>query len=203
MPTVAPDYCIFWIHRWWPWADPWWACMQKGEWSAWVQAIFSVAAILAAIGIALWQRRTEQVAARATARATVMVVGAAIDSKLHMLIATVMAVIDEHSHPSRPTAVERGVFVQTLFAKAELPTEDQMLLLASAVPAAAATMANGVAAIKRVLVGLDFVVSAPTLTTLSDTEILAHYLGTKNNLHSALNYLKAARAEMQKYATAA
>lgn len=202
MPTVAPDYCFLWIHRWWPWTDPWWACMQKSEWSAWAQAIFSVAAILAAIGIALWQRKTEQAAAQATARATVMVVGAAIDSKVHMLIATLTAVLDEHSNPSRPTAVERGQFVQALFAKAELPTEEQILLMTGAMPNAAAIMANGIAAVKRVLVGLDFVVTAPLLTTLPEKEILAHYLGTRNNLHTALRCLQAARAEMQKYAEA-
>ena len=34
----------------------WWAtCMTKGEWSGWMQAIFSVLAILGAITIAWWQ----------------------------------------------------------------------------------------------------------------------------------------------------
>lgn len=200
MSTMNPDFCFLWIHKWWPWSDPWWACMQKGEWSAWVQAVFSVAAIIAAIGIAMWQRHSEQKASRATARATVMVVGAATDSKLHMLIATITAVLDEHLHPSRPTAVERARFVQALFAKTELPSEEQMLLLAGAMPNAAATMASGVAAVKRVFTGLDFVVSAPTLTTLSEAAILANYLGTRSNLVTASQCLKAARSEMLRFA---
>lgn len=40
----APEYCFLWID-WWP------LCMSKSEWSGWVQAIFSVIAILAAFAI--------------------------------------------------------------------------------------------------------------------------------------------------------
>ncbi|WP_143098209.1 hypothetical protein [Variovorax sp. OK605] len=36
--------------------------MQKNEWASWVQAIFSVIAICAAVGIAMWQRRAEKAA---------------------------------------------------------------------------------------------------------------------------------------------
>ena len=48
MPT--PEYCFLSIN-WWP------LCMTKAEWSGWIQAIFSVVAILAAFAISEIQQR--------------------------------------------------------------------------------------------------------------------------------------------------
>ena len=44
------EYCFLWI-------DHWSTCMTKSEWSGWMQAIFSVLAIVAALFIATRQRR--------------------------------------------------------------------------------------------------------------------------------------------------
>ena len=44
------EYCFLWID-WWP------MCMTKSEWSGWMQAVFSVLAILAAVLVATSQRR--------------------------------------------------------------------------------------------------------------------------------------------------
>lgn len=42
------EYCFLWID--------WWAtCMTKAEWSGWMQAVFSVIAIVSAALLALWQ----------------------------------------------------------------------------------------------------------------------------------------------------
>lgn len=49
VPPPPPDFCLLWAHRWWVWSEPWWACMQKGEWASWAQAVFSVLAIFVAI----------------------------------------------------------------------------------------------------------------------------------------------------------
>jgi hypothetical protein len=183
---------------------PGWAAFgrwaERADAPAWVQAVGSVAAILAAIGIAAWQRHADKETEKKTARATVMVVGASTDSKVHTLIATATAMLAEHSLPGHPTAVERARHFQILFAKAELPTEEQMLLLAGAVPNAAATMANGVAALKKVILLLDYVVSAPTLTTLNEKNLLGHYLSTRHNLVMGLKYLESARAELLAFA---
>lgn len=45
-----PEYCLLGID-WWP------LCMTKAEWSGWMQAIGTVAAILAAVGVAYVQHR--------------------------------------------------------------------------------------------------------------------------------------------------
>ena len=46
----ADEYCFMWI-------DWWVTCLTKAEWSGWMQAIFSVVAIFAAVLIASKQRR--------------------------------------------------------------------------------------------------------------------------------------------------
>lgn len=48
----APEYCLLWID-WWP------LCMTKAEWSGWVQAIGSVAAIGLSVWVVQRQHRLE------------------------------------------------------------------------------------------------------------------------------------------------
>lgn len=43
----AQEYCFLWID-WWP------MCMTKAEWSGWIQAVFSVVAILASSLLAIY-----------------------------------------------------------------------------------------------------------------------------------------------------
>ncbi|MGJ7544340.1 hypothetical protein [Variovorax sp. LT1R16] len=47
---TVPEFCFLWLD-WWPF------CMTKSEWSGWAQAIFSVAAIVAAVWISERQQR--------------------------------------------------------------------------------------------------------------------------------------------------
>lgn len=49
----AQEYCFLWI-------DHWSTCMTKAEWSGWMQAVFSVAAILAAALLTRWQITHQQ-----------------------------------------------------------------------------------------------------------------------------------------------
>lgn len=49
----APEYCVLWI-QWWP------LCMTKAEWSGWVQAIGSIAALVAGVLIVRWQLRRQK-----------------------------------------------------------------------------------------------------------------------------------------------
>ncbi|RZI78743.1 MAG: hypothetical protein EOP38_27175, partial [Rubrivivax sp.] len=50
--VIAAEYCLLWVN-WWP------MCMAKGEWSSWVQAIGSVAAILWSSRLIRAQHRLE------------------------------------------------------------------------------------------------------------------------------------------------
>lgn len=46
--NATQEYCLFWSDYWW------WMCMTKAEWAGWMQAIFSVLAILASGFISMW-----------------------------------------------------------------------------------------------------------------------------------------------------
>ncbi|KGG86711.1 hypothetical protein [Comamonas thiooxydans] len=46
----APEYCLFWI-------DHWSTCMTKSEWSGWMQAIGSIAAIVFALTLPYIQNK--------------------------------------------------------------------------------------------------------------------------------------------------
>lgn len=46
MGTAVPEYCLFWIQS---------LCMLRSDWAAWVQAVGSMAAILGAAWVAIWQ----------------------------------------------------------------------------------------------------------------------------------------------------
>lgn len=54
---LAPEYCLLWINHWS-------ACMTKAEWSGWVQAIFSVVAIVATALIVNYQQKAQRLAER-------------------------------------------------------------------------------------------------------------------------------------------
>lgn len=51
----AQEYCVLWF-----WTDWWPMCMTKAEWSGWMQAVFSVAAICFSAHFALKQRRDNE-----------------------------------------------------------------------------------------------------------------------------------------------
>lgn len=58
--SITLEYCLLAID-WWP------LCMTKGEWSGWMQAIGTVLAILAAVGVAYVQHRQNLAQQRITA----------------------------------------------------------------------------------------------------------------------------------------
>ena len=47
------EYCMFWTNWWW-------LCMTKAEWAGWVQAVGSIAAIMAGVAVVHWQLQRQQ-----------------------------------------------------------------------------------------------------------------------------------------------
>lgn len=63
MPVDQDDqYCLLWID--------WWAtCLSKDEWASWVQAIGTLAAVFAAVGLAWWEFRERRLDSARTSAA--------------------------------------------------------------------------------------------------------------------------------------
>lgn len=69
--TISPEFCLFSV-------DHWSMCMQKSEWSSWVQAIGSIAAIMGAAWIAGDQERKRKLALKQAAISKSRTFGAAL-----------------------------------------------------------------------------------------------------------------------------
>lgn len=140
-PPPPPEYCLLWADRWWPWSDPWWLCMQKGEWSGWAQAIGAIAAIWFAYRIATTTQRAEHRRVAATRRAVADVV----KTTLIMQSDTAIRVLQVHRDRwNVPDDSEAGVghFERDVAALAaiQLPTDDQLERLAQEYPHACQTL---------------------------------------------------------------
>ena len=127
------------------------------DFPAWVQAVGSVAAILVAVAVPWHQRRQEVAAAKRTAVAVAMVIGAEVSSKVDLMIACAQAVLFELKFVRFEDPRRRAQLCVKLLERYEFPVEDQVLHLAPALPEAAARIAYGVASMRRVRSGLEFV----------------------------------------------
>lgn len=118
-PPLPPEYCFLWAHLWWPGSDPWWACMQKAEWSGWVQAFGSIAAIIFAGWIA---RRQIAAAAHASAVArfeSALVMEATISALATHVLEEVHSLAVIFGNPSTARDFVRSRTADTFFVEAE------------------------------------------------------------------------------------
>ncbi len=99
MADRLPEYCLLWI-------DHWSTCLTKGEWASWAQAVFSVLAIGASVGIVLWQHhRDRREQARRVAEADLRVVDDVSQCLTHLLKWVASAEALQRDLATRPGAV--------------------------------------------------------------------------------------------------
>lgn len=184
------------IYPGWPAIGRW---AERADAPAWVQAVGSVAAILAAVGIAAWQRHSERTQQRRADTAAALVIGFEISSKVEMAIAAAQAMQFEYDNPTHPHPLARAQFFMSVLDTMTLPTEEQLLLLARSMPELAVDIAGGRAAIGRVRLALGLIEKQGATGTAGADVLEATYLGTKVNLLSALRRLDAARRRIQSF----
>lgn len=134
----ATEYCFLWID-WWP------TCMTKAEWSGWMQAIFSVLAIAAAVAIAGWQRREEREHGRAVHLAQAQVVAGRATIAILNLYAVVDGLLarwNKHHelHGIEPTVMDICHYSQRL----SFPEPADLLAMAHAWPKQIATVSKAI-----------------------------------------------------------
>lgn len=117
------EYCLLWI-------DHWSTCMTKGEWSGWMQAVFSVVAILAAIGIAQYQRYSQIKEKRIEAHESALVAGMSVLSKLRGLLTTLNGACTLWDPVNDPEgAAHWADLLHDSFDMATLPSENELRAL--------------------------------------------------------------------------
>lgn len=165
---------------------------------AWVQAVGSVVAIFSAIGIAMWQRLAEKKAERSRAYFGIAVVGSTVHAQLTMSIALGRTMLFHFKQSSIAGVRERAKFLQPAASKMQLPNQEQMLLMAPAMPQAAGEIAKGVAAMAGVSRTLDDVAAASALSAGNEDVLMAYYAGARVNLITAVRCFRRARSLMNK-----
>ena len=144
----TPDYCLFFVNSWS-------MCMQKSEWASWVQAVGSIFAILAAIGIAGWQRFEDHRRERANAHAAATVVGSGVAFMTSQIVGCLEAITkDWETLPHQEQAHMPVAQCREWLERLVLPSESQLLQLTPVMPDSAVAMTRGSACIKQVVQAL-------------------------------------------------
>jgi hypothetical protein len=123
---------------------PWSAWRQDQGLAAWVQAIFSVVAILVAIAVPYFQRRAENDQRRATEVAAAQVAGAGILLLMNQTLGGVKTVLDtfadSHAEYRQPVSAD---FVLGVLGTFHYPTDQDLLLLTPVLPECAVALVRG------------------------------------------------------------
>lgn len=118
----APEYCFLWID-WWP------LCMTKAEWSGWMQAIFSVAAIFAAGAFAMLPiraARQDQLRAGRESMVSLVTVVATLARLLSLEVASRAQHLDNGmSDAARDAFLAGDPFVDIFAAAYAIPLHEQ------------------------------------------------------------------------------
>lgn len=114
--------------------DVWQTCMlvsgvDERDCASWVQAWGSIAAILAAVGIAWWQRHTDRSEAAGIARVRAEVAGTGILLKMNPILGCVRGVEEDVSRASEQEPLHPG-HLAYLLSELDYPSDDEILAVA-------------------------------------------------------------------------
>jgi len=116
-----------------------------------MQAIFSVAAICAAIGIAWWQRRNDRRHEAKRHTAAAFVAATAVLARLGPVIGAAASFYEFTEDLDSVNAANRIVRANSAYTALLLPTEEQLLHLTLALPNVAAGLSLGLGLFQRVV----------------------------------------------------
>lgn len=130
-----PDYCLFNSDRFVP-------CMPQEDWASWTQAVFSVLALVVAIGIALYQTRKQHRRERAAQVAAAKVVAASLGVSISMAMTVLLSIKDSCTRSLKKAEPMDMTSHRDSLEKVVLPSEAQVLLLAPVIPVGSVAMAT-------------------------------------------------------------
>lgn len=128
--------------------------MTKGEWSGWMQAIFSVLAILGAVGIAGWQLKTQHEREMKTLMAKGQMIADTLRTNLLYAETWLKEMSGRLNRAKESGAVYRTEGDVVMAGSVVLPTDEQLLHITSIWPEAAGALVKyrgGVELIREML----------------------------------------------------
>jgi hypothetical protein len=170
---MAPreEYCFLWIN--------WWAtCMEKAEWASWVQAVFSVIAIAAALGVAAWQRRQDMLQRVAIDRAIGQVVAASVCHSLAKAQGLIEAIADSLTENWVPGRIGMPHGEVELLKTVVIPPDEDLLRIAPCWPDAARNISFGRSLYEAASDSLEFALNhrgirtTPLETTIGEVTVI-------------------------------
>ncbi|MDR6453936.1 hypothetical protein [Variovorax paradoxus] len=125
---------------------------------AWVQAIGSIVAILAAIGIAMWQRQSDHRKDREREHAAATITAITLHTMLAPIVGTLEGCRKNIARTRNANALEDAKRFHGLLSSLDLPTENQLMTLHHVLPAVAGDLAVGCSRLRQAVLAVGFVV---------------------------------------------
>ncbi|MFM9901299.1 MAG: hypothetical protein ACKVOT_09805 [Polaromonas sp.] len=145
MDSKPVEWCLLWQNP----------CLPSSEWAAWAQAIFSAAAVFAAIGVVWWQLRV----ARKNSLAEAKFVASGLLNRINQTIAGLEWVAQELQALSAETNLPLIQFDHHLYVLGtlQLPTKDELFSLNTALPECSVSLFQASNSIRQVQTVLEVV----------------------------------------------
>jgi hypothetical protein len=168
-PPVAMDarsieWCLFW--------QP--PCLPSAEWAAWAQALFSAAAVFAAIGVVLWQNHATRRSSEGAARFAASGLLTFIDQTIAGLQSVAQGLDEKILGATAPASQPRHFAM--LLATLHLPTDDELLALNGVLPDCSITLLRARNSVRQIRTALDLLaaISAPNVDEAALPDLLLH-----------------------------
>jgi hypothetical protein len=143
---------------------PGWAAIgrwaERADAPAWVQAVGSILAILAAIGIAMWQRRVDHRTAKEREQAAAFLTAISLHNMLGPIVGTLGGVKETITSIRVDEAEARAKTMHRTLASLPLPTEDQLMTLHFVLPQVAVDLAIGCTRLSHAVLMIGLVVQS-------------------------------------------
>ena len=144
MPDKPAEWCLAFIGP----------CLPSSEWAAWAQAIFSAAAVFAAIGVVWWQLRLSKQQSMETARLVasglLTLVNQATGGLQSVAQGLQERVSGQDNHGNAP------LFLAALLGTLPLPSKEDLLLLNAGLPSCATKLLCASNSARQIQSALEF-----------------------------------------------
>ena len=154
--TIAPtmngrpvEWCLLWLGP----------CLPSSEWASWAQAIFSAAAVFAAIGVVWWQLRVAQQTSLAAARLAASGLLTLIDQTIAGLQSVAEELQSRIDGAETPSSLPTNL--ATILGTLHLPSREDLVALNAAAPACAILLLRASNAARQIRTALEVIATVP------------------------------------------
>jgi hypothetical protein len=175
MDSKPVEWCLLWRAP----------CLPSSEWASWAQAIFSAAAVMAAIGVVWWQHHV----ARQNALAAAQLAASGLLTFIDQTIAGLQSAADELQSriEGADTPSSQPRHLATILGTLHLPAREELLALSVASPDCSIRLLRASNSTRQIRTALEVIATVPLVgvnnTTLPDLLRPLHELASDATKH--------------------